>query len=118
MILCVVNPMTSILAGTVIFSVLGHLSYLSGREVGDVVKSGEWMTSVVSKYSLQIATYMVVGPGLAFLAYPEVVAKMPAAPVWSILFFLMLLVVGIDSQVRRFHISVGIANNDNLHFGE
>lgn len=75
--LCVANPMTSIMAGTVIFSVLGHLSYLSGRDVKEVVKSG---------------------PGLAFLAYPEVVAKMPGAPVWSVLFFLMLLILGIDSQ--------------------
>ncbi|XP_075552545.1 sodium- and chloride-dependent GABA transporter 1-like isoform X2 [Dermacentor variabilis] len=77
MVLCVVNPMTSIVAGVVIFSVLGHLAHVTGREVGDVFRSG---------------------PGLAFVAYPEVVAKMPAAPVWSVLFFLMLLVVGIDSQ--------------------
>lgn len=77
MILCFVNPMTSILAGTVIFSVLGHMAHISGKDVADVVRSG---------------------PGLAFLAYPEVVAKMPAAPVWSVLFFLMLLTVGIDSQ--------------------
>ncbi|XP_077487658.1 sodium- and chloride-dependent GABA transporter 1-like isoform X1 [Amblyomma americanum] len=77
MVLCVVNPMTSIVAGVVIFSVLGHLAHLTGRQVSDVFRSG---------------------PGLAFLAYPEVVSKMPAAPVWSVLFFLMLLVVGIDSQ--------------------
>uniref|UniRef100_L7LYL2 Transporter n=1 Tax=Rhipicephalus pulchellus TaxID=72859 RepID=L7LYL2_RHIPC len=77
MVLCVVNPMTSIVAGVVIFSVLGHLAHITGRDVGDVFRSG---------------------PGLAFLAYPEVVAKMPAAPVWSVLFFMMLLVVGIDSQ--------------------
>ncbi|KAL1417136.1 hypothetical protein MTO96_027189 [Rhipicephalus appendiculatus] len=77
MVLCVVNPMTSIVAGVVIFSVLGHLAHITGRDVGDVFRSG---------------------PGLAFLAYPEVVAKMPAAPVWSVLFFVMLLVVGIDSQ--------------------
>lgn len=77
MVLCVINPLTSIIAGIVIFSVLGHLAHLTDRKVGDVFRSG---------------------PGLAFLAYPEVVSRMPAAPVWSVLFFLMLLVVGIDSQ--------------------
>uniref|UniRef100_V5GP11 Putative solute carrier 6 family n=1 Tax=Ixodes ricinus TaxID=34613 RepID=V5GP11_IXORI len=44
MILCFVNPMTSILAGTVIFSVLGHMAYISGKDVGDVVKSGTWVS--------------------------------------------------------------------------
>ncbi|KAH7938394.1 hypothetical protein HPB49_023169 [Dermacentor silvarum] len=76
-VVCVVNPMTSILSGTVIFSVLGHMAFLAGKTVGDVVKSG---------------------PGLAFLVYPEVVTRMPASTIWSILFFVMLLFLGINSQ--------------------
>ncbi|UYV62769.1 hypothetical protein LAZ67_2001879 [Cordylochernes scorpioides] len=76
-ILCFVNPGTSVLAGFVIFSVLGHLSYIQGVPVEDVVKAG---------------------PGLAFLTYPEVVSYLPVAPLWAVLFFLMLLVLGVDSQ--------------------
>ncbi|KAH8022518.1 hypothetical protein HPB51_025081 [Rhipicephalus microplus] len=76
-IVCIVNPMTSLLSGTVIFSVLGHMAFLAGKTVGDVAKSG---------------------PGLAFLVYPEVVARMPASTIWSILFFVMLLFLGINSQ--------------------
>ena len=38
-----------------------------------------------------------VGPGLVFIAFSDAIRNMPAAPVWSVLFFLMCLALGIDS---------------------
>ncbi|XP_073324148.1 sodium- and chloride-dependent neutral and basic amino acid transporter B(0+)-like [Pagrus major] len=76
-VISLVNHVTSVFAGIAIFSILGHMAYLYGKPIGAVVKEGF---------------------GLAFIAYPEALSKLPISTLWSILFFLMMFLVGLDSQ--------------------
>lgn len=39
------------------------------------------------------------GPGLAFIAFPQAVAMMPLPQLWAMCFFVMLILLGLDTQV-------------------
>ena len=77
-IACAISSGTSLFSAIVIFSVIGHMAYTENVDISKVAQSG---------------------PGLAFIAFPEVVLKFgPSAHIFAILFFLMLIVLGTDSQ--------------------
>ena len=40
------------------------------------------------------------GPGLVFVIYPQAFANMPVPQLWAVLFFFMLLCLGLDSEVE------------------
>nr|XP_039317674.1 sodium- and chloride-dependent betaine transporter isoform X4 [Saimiri boliviensis boliviensis] len=75
--LCFLNSATSFVAGFVVFSILGFMSQEQGVPISEVAESG---------------------PGLAFIAFPKAVTMMPLSQLWSCLFFIMLIFLGLDSQ--------------------
>ncbi|XP_049589297.1 sodium- and chloride-dependent GABA transporter 2 isoform X1 [Syngnathus scovelli] len=75
--LCLLNSGTSFVAGFAIFSVLGFMAYEQNTDISKVAESG---------------------PGLAFIAYPRAVAMMPFPQIWAIFFFIMIILLGLDSE--------------------
>lgn len=99
-------------AGFAIFSILGHMAHVYGVPVGEVVKEGQTYTYTHTPCGHQLSErrrerlpplrfcfcFLPAGFGLAFIAYPDALTKLPISPLWSVLFFFMLLTVGLDSQ--------------------
>lgn len=77
----VINSATSFVAGFVIFSVLGYMAHVAGRPIQEVATEG---------------------PGLVFIVYPAAIATMPGSIFWALIFFMMLLTLGLDSSVSRY----------------
>ncbi|XP_076048755.1 sodium- and chloride-dependent glycine transporter 2-like isoform X2 [Oratosquilla oratoria] len=73
----IVDTMTSFFFGLVIFSILGSMATELDVAVTDVVSSGH---------------------GLVFIVVPEALTRIPNAQVWSVMFFIMTLFLGLDTQ--------------------
>lgn len=78
------NSLTAIFAGFVVFSYIGYLSKLTEQPVQDVVSSGN---------------------GLAFIVFPFAVTQLAGAPFWAVIFFVMMLTLGLDSQVIKINMN-------------
>ncbi|UYV80154.1 hypothetical protein LAZ67_18001836 [Cordylochernes scorpioides] len=72
------DMLTSIFSGLVVFSMLGYMAVQLGKPISEVVESRT---------------------GLAFIVYPQGISMMPVPILWALLFFFMLFLLGIDSQV-------------------
>ncbi|XP_054669321.1 sodium-dependent proline transporter-like isoform X2 [Grus americana] len=82
LIIGIVNCCTSFFAGFAIFLLLGHMAWRKQVPVDSVAD---------------------IGPGLVFVAFPEAFSLLPGSLFWSILFFLMFFMRGVDSLFRTIH---------------
>ncbi|XP_045214812.2 sodium- and chloride-dependent glycine transporter 1-like [Mercenaria mercenaria] len=86
--ICVASDaFTAFYAGLVVFTCMGFMA----KEAGTTVE-------VAAKAS---------GPGLAFVAYPEALSRMPLPQFWAALFFFMLVTVAFDSTFGMFETVTG-----------
>ena len=74
-----VNEGTSLISGLIFFSILGFMAQSTGKDISQVADSG---------------------PGLIFIAVPNALAELPFSNFWNIAFYIMILFVGLDSQVK------------------
>ncbi|XP_035213043.1 sodium-dependent dopamine transporter-like isoform X1 [Stegodyphus dumicola] len=73
-----INSFTSFYSGFVIFIFLGYMAH---------------------KHDVPINTVATDGHGLVFQVYPEAIATLPGGQFWAVLFFIMLLSLGLDSAM-------------------
>ncbi|XP_066259568.1 sodium- and chloride-dependent transporter XTRP3 isoform X2 [Euwallacea similis] len=86
------NAMTAIYASVVIFAILG---FKAVSKVEECLQTQNATNCSLEKELDEAAE----GTGLAFIVFTEAIVKLPFAPFWAILFFVMLLSLGIGSQI-------------------
>ncbi|XP_046569971.1 sodium- and chloride-dependent glycine transporter 1-like [Haliotis rubra] len=74
--LTVLGEASSIFCGLVVFSTLGFMAHHAQIPISDIVSSGS---------------------GLGFIIYPEAISHLPVSQLWAVLFFIMLITLGMDS---------------------
>ncbi|XP_054272616.1 sodium- and chloride-dependent GABA transporter ine-like [Macrosteles quadrilineatus] len=72
-----INAVTSLIVGIFAFATLGNIAREHDTDIEHVITDG---------------------PGLVFVLYPQAMARMPFSSFWAVLFFFMLLCLGLNSQ--------------------
>eukprot|EP01083_Nonionella_stella_P087468 243381_1 len=93
-IIALVNSAVSIFAGFAVFSVLGFLSEKTGTSIKDL---------------------KVGGPSLAFVTYPVALAETTGSHFFSVLFFLTLFFLGIDSAFSLAEAVITAFKDSNMY---
>ncbi|MDJ0773496.1 MAG: sodium-dependent transporter [Mastigocoleus sp. MO_167.B18] len=90
----IINSAISLFAGFVVFGILGYMASQTNTPLKELAASG---------------------PGLAFVVFPEALSLMPLPWLFSILFFVMLLSLGIDSAFSIVEVLNGAILDKHKH---
>jgi SNF family Na+-dependent transporter len=77
-VLSALSCVMSVFCGLVVFPYIGYLARSTGQPISQVIQSGA---------------------GLAFIIFPYAVSTLKGGPFWSILFFVMVLIIGMDNMM-------------------
>jgi len=109
-----INCGTSLFAGIVIFSILGYKAHNEFSTcVNDYLKINQtcqvpdpnWKGESVKFINGTMQHFLeqsAQGPGLTFVAFTEAISTMPVPWLWSLLFFTMLLTLGMGTMMGTF----------------
>ncbi|XP_067649931.1 sodium- and chloride-dependent GABA transporter 3-like [Haliotis asinina] len=85
LVLTTAIALTTMYMGFAFFAIMGHVAYLRG---------------------VTVDSFQYSGYNLGFIAYPEAVASLPLPQLWSVLTFLNLLTLGLDSLLPSYEIAL------------
>ncbi|XP_071515270.1 sodium-dependent neutral amino acid transporter B(0)AT3-like isoform X2 [Panulirus ornatus] len=96
----ITNCFTSLLAGVVVFSILGFKAHETHERC--LAENNSTVISLLDEAKVcdiqEELEKSAAGTGLAFIVFTEAINQFPFPPLWAVLFFLMLFTLGADSQ--------------------
>jgi solute carrier family 6 amino acid transporter-like protein 5/7/9/14 len=103
LIISIVDMMTSLLAGLVIFSILGKSSNVCFFwSLCHLCLISSFLGNLAYELGVEVDEVVKSGTGLAFVSYPSAIAKFDWMPqLFAVLFFLMLITLGLGKHRRH-----------------
>ncbi|KAK9701506.1 Sodium:neurotransmitter symporter family [Popillia japonica] len=98
----VCNAITAIYASAVIFAILGFKAWKNVERCRNATSTEMWNKTSLSVDPCSMAQQLdaaAEGTGLAFIVFTQAIVELPGAPFWAVIFFLMLLSLGLGSQI-------------------
>lgn len=84
---------------------LGYMAHVQNKSISEVGTEGS--TAVQDScplfffFTIALTLCVFTGPGLVFIVYPEAIAMMTGSVMWAIIFFLLLITLGISTTILQ-----------------
>lgn len=111
--LSALNSIISLVAGIIVFAALGHTALVHGMPLRLAASD-----SITFSYSFHwqglrnFIVFFYTGLGFSLVMYATVVAELPFPQFWAVLFFLVFIFLGLDTQVSSSHIKIKLNSTD------